>query len=352
MAVVEGEAPSLSFCLPTLNRAELIGTALGSILSETRGRAEVVVVDGGSTDNTEEVVRSFEDCFDHLIYRTRARRVGIDRDIAWMVSLATSDYCWLMSDDDRLEPGAFAAIMRALTQHPELAGVSVNYQAYDRELRARVRTVPAAVGGDLRGDTVFPDARSMFRALGLHLGYMPAQIVRRDLWCQVATEGAIAQHDGSLWLMTSLIGRMVQASPPWLYLDRVCVGTRTANDSFVKDLGILKRQRVTHEGFIAIVSSLFGERDPVIREVRQGILRDRVSRTIAVNKANGIGFGLQFRLFTLYLKTYGRDVTFWWKAAPLFILPNVLFAALRHLYLIAAGSKSSSVDPAPGALPP
>jgi len=295
--------------------------------------AEVVVVDGGSEDRTPEVVRSFEGCFRRLIFRQRESRVGIDQDIAWMVSLASGDYCWLMSDDDRLEPGAVAAVMEALEADPALSGISVNYQAYDVHLQHKVRTTPAAIGGRLIRDTLFEDAPSLFGALGLHLGYMPAQIIKRELWGRVATPEEIAIHDGSLWLMTYMIGRMAQAEPRWLYLERVCVATRTSNDSFIEDLGVLRRQAVTHEGFLEVVRSLFGPSHPAVAVVRKGTLQDRVARTLAVQKANGASLALQRQLFQLHVKVYGRDARFWIRIAPLFLVPNFIFSAARRIYL-------------------
>ena len=48
--------PILSICIATLNRGNFIGETLDSILSQITPEIEIVIIDGASTDNTEEVI--------------------------------------------------------------------------------------------------------------------------------------------------------------------------------------------------------------------------------------------------------------------------------------------------------
>ena len=51
----------VSVVLPTFNREHLIGRSVSSALSETLPEDEILVIDDGSTDGTEAVVRKFQD---------------------------------------------------------------------------------------------------------------------------------------------------------------------------------------------------------------------------------------------------------------------------------------------------
>ena len=91
----------LSICVPTYNFGEFIGETLESIIGQqTSDEVEIVVGDGGSTDNTAEVVKRYQAYFPRLTYHNFGKKSGIDLDLSKTVELARGDYCWLMSSDD------------------------------------------------------------------------------------------------------------------------------------------------------------------------------------------------------------------------------------------------------------
>ena len=50
----------VSVIIPTWNRSNLIPTAINSVLNQTYKDWELIIVDDGSTDNTEEVIKKFQ----------------------------------------------------------------------------------------------------------------------------------------------------------------------------------------------------------------------------------------------------------------------------------------------------
>lgn len=89
----------VSVVVPTYNRAGLIGETLRSILAQTLPPREVIVVDDGSTDDTESVVRQFGPVvryvrIDHSC-PANARKVGISLARCDWIALCDSDDLWL-----------------------------------------------------------------------------------------------------------------------------------------------------------------------------------------------------------------------------------------------------------------
>lgn len=93
--------PVVSVIIPTYNRAHSIGKSIKSILTQTYQNFEVIVVDDRSTDNTEEIVKSFNDPrikyiqHQHNSGAAIARNTGIENSLGRYIAFLDSDDEWL-----------------------------------------------------------------------------------------------------------------------------------------------------------------------------------------------------------------------------------------------------------------
>src|ERR1700759_2688178 len=100
------DAPLLSFCIATRNRAAALRETLENITAQLCDvSAEIVVVDGNSTDDTEAVVTAAAARDQRIRYFRETSNAGFDADYDKAVTRASGKYCWLASDDDLLETG-------------------------------------------------------------------------------------------------------------------------------------------------------------------------------------------------------------------------------------------------------
>jgi glycosyltransferase involved in cell wall biosynthesis len=96
-----GGSPCVSVVLPTFNRAYVLGRAVESVLSQTYRDLELVVVDDGSTDNTAQVIESFQDRriqyvrHEHNQGAAAARNTGIRLSSGQYIAFQDSDDVWL-----------------------------------------------------------------------------------------------------------------------------------------------------------------------------------------------------------------------------------------------------------------
>jgi glycosyltransferase involved in cell wall biosynthesis len=96
--------PLFSIMTATYNRAHLLPRAVNSVLNQTYQNLELIIVNDGSTDNTEDVCRSFSDHRIRYHKQTPNRGVLAARNKA--LDLATGDYVAILDDDDELVPQA------------------------------------------------------------------------------------------------------------------------------------------------------------------------------------------------------------------------------------------------------
>ena len=98
----DDDFPFITFGIFTYNRAHLIKEAIQSIFDQNIDNFEILVVDDGSKDNTEEVVRSIDS--DKIRY-IRKEHSGAPGTRNRLIEEAKGDrICWI-GDDDKLEPG-------------------------------------------------------------------------------------------------------------------------------------------------------------------------------------------------------------------------------------------------------
>ena len=93
-----------SVVIPTYNRAGIIGKTIESILSQTYSNLELIIVDDGSTDNTREIVESYQDNRIRYFWKENEER-SIARNFG--INKAKGEYLSFLDDDDLYLPEFF-----------------------------------------------------------------------------------------------------------------------------------------------------------------------------------------------------------------------------------------------------
>ena len=115
-------SPKVSIILPTYNRAEYIMETIESIRNQTYQNWELIIVDDGSDDNTEEIVTRIKD--ERIIFY-KCGRIGVGGKIKNIgLDKSTSDLIAFIDSDDLWAPTKIEKQVAALYQYPE-AGFSL-----------------------------------------------------------------------------------------------------------------------------------------------------------------------------------------------------------------------------------
>ncbi len=121
------ELPSISIVTPCLNAAATLPEALESVRSQGYRRVEHVVVDGGSTDGSLELLQRAEG----LRYVSEPDR-GLSDAVNKGIRMATGEVIGWLNADDAYEPGALHAVGLALATHPAAMWVTGRCRIIDR----------------------------------------------------------------------------------------------------------------------------------------------------------------------------------------------------------------------------
>ena len=169
---------NLSFCIATLNRGAFIGATLESIICQATEEVEIVIVDGASTDNTEDVVRRYQAHFPRLRYYRQSANMGVDHDFAEAVAMAHGEYCWLFSDDDLLKSGAIQAVLDAMKGQYGL--IIANAEVRNADLSKLLQ--PKRL--KLSADRIYKPTENdlLLREVGNHLSFIGGVVIKREMW--------------------------------------------------------------------------------------------------------------------------------------------------------------------------
>jgi glycosyltransferase involved in cell wall biosynthesis len=105
--------PKISIIMPTFNQGRYIEKSIRSILEQDEANIELIIIDGGSTDDTVEVIRRHED---RIAFWVSEKDRGQSHAINKGMQRATGDYLTWLNSDDWYLPGAVKAMVSLLEQ--------------------------------------------------------------------------------------------------------------------------------------------------------------------------------------------------------------------------------------------
>lgn len=166
------DLPKISIVTPSFNQANFLERTIRSVLDQGYPNLEYIVIDGGSTDGSVEVIRKYEH---QLTYWVSEPDDGQTAAINKGLRRATGEWVAWQNSDDVYYPGTFEDLAQSAAKHPEahlIIGNMMIIDAYDRELRD-VRYVTPSHGALLaEGMVVVNQAAFWRRHVHRELGWL------------------------------------------------------------------------------------------------------------------------------------------------------------------------------------
>jgi glycosyltransferase involved in cell wall biosynthesis len=237
--VSASDLPLVTIVTPSFNMVKYLGEAVESVLAQDYPRVEYIVVDGGSTDGSLELLDRYRG---RLSYTT-----GPDRgpsDAAWQgFRRGHGEILAWLNADDTLLPGAIGAAVEYLRAHPDVDVVYGEGWWIDES--------GAIIG---RYPTLPFDAKVLERDCFI---CQPAAFIRASSYAGCQLDPTVNRSfDYDLWIRMAQAGLRFAAIPQYLANSRMHRGALTFSERFPVLCATMKLLR-RHYGYVPL-SWVFG----------------------------------------------------------------------------------------------
>jgi glycosyltransferase involved in cell wall biosynthesis len=218
--------PQVSVVIPTFNRANLLPTAIRSVLDQTFQDFEILLVDDGSSDSTPDIVKGFDDARLQYIRHAEPRGGAAARNTGILHS--SGEYVAFLDDDDEWYPHKLSRQMEVmLRSEPKVAAVYTGYVVVERGTgRICERMTPNSKGNlsaellarnPIGGTSCMLVRKKCLEKVGLFDENLPS-FQDRDLWIRISRE---FHFD---YVAEPLLNYYVHAKKVWTNLDALMQG--------------------------------------------------------------------------------------------------------------------------------
>ncbi len=123
--------PTVSVVMSAYNLAKFVGQSIESVLSQTYGDFELIIIDNGSTDNTADVIRSYKDA--RIKFLKVPSNLGPSLAVNIAIGHSTGKYVALLAADDYWMPEKLARQVACLDSHPGVGAAFTLASVVDEE---------------------------------------------------------------------------------------------------------------------------------------------------------------------------------------------------------------------------
>ena len=196
------EFPKVTVVTPSYQQAAYLERTIRSVLDQDYPNLEYIVIDGGSTDGSREVIERYAD---RLAYWVSVPDAGQTHAINKGFNRGTGEvFAWLNSDDT-YEPGAIRRAVEALRAAPDCSFVYGDCSFIDADDRVigRFNAKQTDLNALRRGSVHIPQQAFFFRAeLWERVGPLDQDIwfaMDYDLWLRLAAIAPYRYFPGAVW---------------------------------------------------------------------------------------------------------------------------------------------------------
>lgn len=190
----------VSIITPSFNQVKYLEETIHSILDQDYANLEYIIIDGGSTDGSVELIRRYAP---RLAYWVSEKDHGQTHALNKGFRRARGDILGWLNSDDRLEPGAIRGAADFFATHPEVDVVYGDRKTLEASGHVKEIVRSFEFGLDTNLWYCIPQEATFFRRrLLTEAGYLDPSLhftMDYDLWLRAVVAGFRFEHVPGVW---------------------------------------------------------------------------------------------------------------------------------------------------------
>lgn len=305
----------LTIAIPTYNGADVLEDTIKNLLmlrANTDFFFEILISNNCSTDLTEEICNKY---LNQISYFKNTTNMGYDLNCNNCIEKASSDFVWLIADDDRIIYPNLNPLKDLLINHKDTAAFFINYPN-----EIKLNFLKQENGFDIK---IFNNGNDFFQDTKFKNGLISSNIFNKNLWLSLN----IKNYPLTGWIHFQYLVRAFE-----------CSGYKGI---VVKDFGIFQvegRQKWGFNGEFILIgfelvkilqtmnSSVYNIKT---REMAISIIRGSYPINLIKAKAQGLNVDIKFLLN--FLTLFKKYPSTYFVYLPILIIPTFLYTTLYKI---------------------
>lgn len=293
----------VSVIIPTCNRAEMLREAVESVLAQTYGHFELLILDNHSRDHTSDVVAGFKD--GRIRYLRHQCNIGAVPNWTYGIHWAKGTYLSILCDDDMYKPGFLERRVRAMSGNRSAVAAFGPFEYWNPDDGKSWTSQTLDVGSNKDGYSVLTGEQCLYAAVNVQ--FVGASLYRSEsvkgAWEKAQTAGKCCDT-----LLNALLAMENNASVVFFDQPDMLFRTHLHQDSSVSML------QVAEEGGRAYRELLANCRNKKLKTVIRTAMAQHWNRNARICWDRG-DLRNSYRFFSQELKIYPFRMKTWCRLA-------------------------------------
>lgn len=147
--VITKTSPLLSVVMAVYNGEKHLHESIDSVLLQTYSRFELIIVNDGSTDESEYIIREYAEKDKRIIYLKNDLNLGQSKTRNKAINIAKGEYIVIVDSDDICLPDRFEKQIMFFEKNPNVDVLGSDYCLFSGSLKDDCRMVVSANAGDI-----------------------------------------------------------------------------------------------------------------------------------------------------------------------------------------------------------